>query len=200
MCAEHNTRSSIGNSCNSSVDTSTLLIFTIVLKLLIDMHRVLKASAQNLVYPVLDSPQPLHQRLKFLVCKLSGNPCKTPPDIVEVIMQYRRDGTHRQYNVYIKKSLQFDLWWRVTWSSESICEICFVFPAQSRQERLKLLCTEYISLLESPILTLKSMIFMILHQWASTSLFATTLRVFSTRSNLCQNTAKYGLWALCWII
>ena len=107
MCAEHNTRSSIGNSCNSSMDTSTLLIFTIVLKLLIDMHRVLKASAQNLVYPVLDSPQPLHQRLKFLVCKLSGNPCKTPPDIIEVIMQYRRDGTHRQYNVYIKKSLQF---------------------------------------------------------------------------------------------
>lgn len=56
---------------------ATQPFFTIVLNLLIDMPRVLKASAQNLVHPILDSPHPLHQRLELLVCKLSGNPCKT---------------------------------------------------------------------------------------------------------------------------
>lgn len=51
--------------------------FTVVLHLVIEMPRVLKASAHNLVHPTLDSPHPLHQRLGLLVCKLSGNPCKT---------------------------------------------------------------------------------------------------------------------------
>ena len=56
---------------------TTQPFFTVVLNLLIDMPRILKASAQNLVYPTLDSPHPLHQRLELLVCKLSGNLCKT---------------------------------------------------------------------------------------------------------------------------
>ena len=56
---------------------TTQPFFTVVLSLLMDMPRVLKASAQNLIHPALDSPHPLHQRLELLVCKLSGNPCKT---------------------------------------------------------------------------------------------------------------------------
>ena len=56
---------------------TTQPFFTVVLSLLIEMPRVLKASAQNLIHPALDSPHPLHQRLELLVCKLSGNPCKT---------------------------------------------------------------------------------------------------------------------------
>ena len=56
---------------------TTQPFFTAVLNLLKDMPRILKASAQNLVHPTLDSPHPLHQRLELLVCKLSGNPCKT---------------------------------------------------------------------------------------------------------------------------
>ena len=48
--------------------------FTVVLNLLIDIPRVMKASAQNLIHPTLDSPHPLHQRLELLVSKLSGNP------------------------------------------------------------------------------------------------------------------------------
>ena len=51
--------------------------FTAVLSLLIDTPRILKASAQNLVHPTLDGPHPLHHRLELLVCKLSGNPCKS---------------------------------------------------------------------------------------------------------------------------
>ena len=43
--------------------------FTFVLNLLIDKPRILKASAQSLVHPTLDSPHPLHQRLELLVCK-----------------------------------------------------------------------------------------------------------------------------------
>ena len=53
---------------------------TVVLSLLIDTPRVLKASPQlrtDLIHPALDSPHQLHQRLELLVCKLSGNPCKT---------------------------------------------------------------------------------------------------------------------------
>ena len=56
---------------------TTQPFFTVVLSLLIDMPRVLKVSAQSLIHPALDSPHPLHQRLELLVCKLSGNPCKT---------------------------------------------------------------------------------------------------------------------------
>ena len=50
--------------------------FTVVLGLLIDTPRVLRASAQNLVHPTLAGPHPLHHRLELLVCKLSGSPCK----------------------------------------------------------------------------------------------------------------------------
>ena len=51
--------------------------FTVVLSLLTDTPRVLRASAQNLVHPTLAGPHPLHHRLELLVCKLSGNPCKS---------------------------------------------------------------------------------------------------------------------------
>jgi len=44
---------------------ATQRFFTIVLQLLIYMPRVLKASAQNLINPPLDSPHPLHQRLDY---------------------------------------------------------------------------------------------------------------------------------------
>ena len=82
--------------------------FTVALNLLIDMPLILKASAQNLVHRTLGSPHPLHQRLELMVCKLSGNPCNTriSPNIVEVIMQFWRESTHKQYKVYINKWLQ----------------------------------------------------------------------------------------------
>lgn len=48
---------------------------TVELSLLIDTPCILKASAQNLIHPTLDSPHLLHQWLKLLVCKLSGDPC-----------------------------------------------------------------------------------------------------------------------------
>ena len=51
--------------------------FTVVLSLLIDTPCIVKASAQNLIHPTLDGPHPLHHRLELLVCKLSGDPCKS---------------------------------------------------------------------------------------------------------------------------
>ena len=51
--------------------------FTVVLGLLVDAPRVLRASAQNLIHPTLEGPHPLHRHLELLVCKLSGNPCNS---------------------------------------------------------------------------------------------------------------------------
>ena len=51
--------------------------FTAVLSLLTETPRVFNASVQNLVHPTLDGPHPLHQRLQLMVCKLSGDPCKS---------------------------------------------------------------------------------------------------------------------------
>ena len=51
--------------------------FTVVLSLPTDTPCIVKASAQNLIHPTLDGPHPLHHRLELLVCKLSGNPCKS---------------------------------------------------------------------------------------------------------------------------
>ena len=51
--------------------------FTAVLSLLTETPRVFNASVQNLVHQTLDGPHPLHQRLQLMVCKLSGDPCKS---------------------------------------------------------------------------------------------------------------------------
>ena len=51
--------------------------FTAVLSLLTETPRVFNASVQNLIHPTLDGPHPLHQRLQLMVCKLSGDPCKS---------------------------------------------------------------------------------------------------------------------------
>ena len=54
---------------------TTQPFFTVVLSLLVDVPRILKVTHQNLVHPMLDSPHPLQDQLKFMVCKLSGDPC-----------------------------------------------------------------------------------------------------------------------------
>ena len=83
--------------------------FTAVLSLLTEAPRVLNASVQNLIHPTLDGPHPLHQRLQLMVCKLSGDPCKS--------LRFRQtlltsscihgESTRKQYKVYIYKWLQF---------------------------------------------------------------------------------------------
>jgi hypothetical protein len=54
---------------------TTQPFFTVVLSLLVDVPRILKVTHQNLVHPTLDSPHPLQDELKFMLCKLSGDPC-----------------------------------------------------------------------------------------------------------------------------
>ena len=56
---------------------TTQPFLTVVLGLLMDTPRVLRASAQNLVHPTLAGPHPLHYRLELLVCKFLGIPCKS---------------------------------------------------------------------------------------------------------------------------
>jgi hypothetical protein len=53
---------------------TTQPFFTVVLSLLVDVPRILKVTHQNLIHPTLDSPHPLQSQLKFMVCKLSGDP------------------------------------------------------------------------------------------------------------------------------
>ena len=107
------TQFTIGSSCNSWVDISTLLIFEIVLKLLMDMHGVLKASAQNLVYPTTDSPHPFHQRLKLLVRTVSGNPYKTHWDFTRhcwshhAVLQVTKNSPERVLSLAFDVSFRF---------------------------------------------------------------------------------------------
>ena len=51
--------------------------FTVVLSLLVDVPRVLQVTHQNLVHPTWARPHPLQNQLRFMVCKLSGDPCAT---------------------------------------------------------------------------------------------------------------------------
>jgi hypothetical protein len=72
----------------------------------VDKPRIVRAMGHNLTHPTLKGPHPLHQKLEFLVCRLSGNLCWTA-DITEVLMSSWRDSTHKQYTVYINKWVQF---------------------------------------------------------------------------------------------
>lgn len=56
---------------------TTQAYFSVVLELLIDMPRILKASARNLVHPSIVGPHPMHNQLDLLVCKLSGDRSKS---------------------------------------------------------------------------------------------------------------------------
>ena len=70
--------------------------FTVVLGLVTDTQRVLRASAQNLAHPTLASPHPLHHRLELLVCKLSGNPCKSQ-SFLQTLSRFRCKEDPRSY-------------------------------------------------------------------------------------------------------
>ena len=52
-------------------------VFSTVLHLLTDVPRVVKATKCNLVHPNLVGPHPLNNKLDLLVCKLSGDSCKS---------------------------------------------------------------------------------------------------------------------------
>lgn len=56
---------------------TTQAYFPVVLELLIDMPRVLKASVHNLIHPTMVGPHPMHSHLDLLVCKLSGDRSKS---------------------------------------------------------------------------------------------------------------------------
>ena len=82
--------------------------FSVVLSLLTETPRVFNASVQNLIHPTLDGPYPLHQRLQLMVCKLSGDPCKSPRFHQTLLTScIHGDSTQKQYKVYINKWLQF---------------------------------------------------------------------------------------------
>ena len=77
MCAKNNPKPGNRNFDNPEVDNSAILYSCTGPS---DRHitsSVLRASAQNLAHPTRAGPHPLQHRLELLVCKLSGNPCKS---------------------------------------------------------------------------------------------------------------------------
>ena len=167
--------------------------FTVVLNLLIDIPRVMKASAQNLIHPTLDSPHPLHQRLELLVSKLSGNPWKIT-DLARHCWSHHAvlAKQYTQVEQHVYQQVVAVLWWRVTWSTASLCEICSVLPGQSllSYSALNTACSA-VSDIDINVGVAQNHTPVWKH-----SLLAATLRVCLTRSNLRQNTLTFGLWTL----
>ena len=81
---------------------TTQPFFIVVLGLLTDTPRVLRASAQNLVHPTLADPRPTTSPTGVTgmqIIRQSLQKLEFSPDIVEIIMHSRRDSTHKQYRV-----------------------------------------------------------------------------------------------------
>ena len=125
---------------------------------------------------------------------------RIPPDIVEVIIQSWRDSTRKQYKVYINKWLQFCCEGPHDPSHPSVRSLLsFLHNLFKKGLSYSALNTAR-SAVSSIHLTLMSVMFKIIHQWGvSTSLFAVTLRVFLTSSNLCQDKTTFALLTLFWI-
>lgn len=56
---------------------TTQPVFSKILHILTDIPRIVKANNHNLIHPTLMTAHPLHNRFDLLVCKLSGNICKS---------------------------------------------------------------------------------------------------------------------------
>ena len=108
MCAEDNSRSSIGNRCHSSVDNSTLFHGCTQLA---DRHASYSESFSLESGSSNSGPSPSTSStigsVGMQIIRQSLQHSGISPDIVEVIMQSWRDCTHKQYKVYINKWLQF---------------------------------------------------------------------------------------------
>ena len=91
--------------------------FTILLSFLMDHPRFVRATKGVLHNPILGQMHPLSPKLNLLVCRVSGRETlretgsiregNIPRDITDVIMRSWREGTQRQYNVYLGKWDEF---------------------------------------------------------------------------------------------
>ena len=108
MCAEDNSRSSIGNSCYSSVDNSTLFHGCTQLA---DRHATCSEGFSSESNSSSSGQSPSTSSTTGVagmqIIRQSLQSSEISPDIVEVIMQSWRDNTHKQYKVYINKWVQF---------------------------------------------------------------------------------------------
>ena len=142
MCAEDNSRSSIGNPCYSSVDNSTHFHGCTQLA---DRHASYSEGFSSESGSSNSGQSPSTSSTfgttGMQVIRQSLQNARISPDIVEVIMQSWRERTHKQYKVYINRWLQFCGEGSYDPLHPSV-RSGSVLPAQSLQERLKLLCTE----------------------------------------------------------
>ena len=97
MCAEDYSRSSIGNSCYSSVDNLTFFTF---------VPNLLKENPNSFKFGQSPSTSSTTGVAGMQIIRQSLQDSDISPDIVEVILQSWRDSTHKQYKVYINKWLQ----------------------------------------------------------------------------------------------
>ena len=108
MRAEDNSRSSIGDSCNSPVDNSTLFHSCTQLA---DRHAScsegVSSESNSSNFGQSPSTSSTSGVAGMQIVRQALQDSKISPDIVEVIMQSWRDSTHKQYKVYINKWLQF---------------------------------------------------------------------------------------------
>ena len=90
----------------------TQTYFAFLLSMLVDLPRHFKAIRLNLMHPSFHQAHPLSSQLVLLACKISGNPLlvqEFSANITDVILSSWRQGTIKQYNVFLKKWTEFCL-------------------------------------------------------------------------------------------
>lgn len=90
----------------------TQTYFAFLLSMLVDLPRHFKAIRSNLMHPSFHQAHPLSSQLVLLACKVSGNPLLVlgiSANIADVILSSWRQGTIKQYNVFLKKWTEFCL-------------------------------------------------------------------------------------------
>ena len=192
MRAEDNSRSAIGDSCNSPVDNSTLFHGCTQLA---DRHALYsegfcsESNSSNFGQSPSTSSTSGVAGMHIIRQSLQDS------EISPVMMQSWRDSTHKQYKVYINKWLQF--------CGEGSHDPLHpsVRSVLSFLHRLfkKGLSYSALNTARSAVSNIDINVRDVQDRTPVGKHFL-VCRVSLTRLNLCQNTITFGLWTLSWII
>ena len=83
----------------------TQTYFAFLLRMLVDLPRHFKTIRSNLMHPSFHQAHPLSSQLVLLACKVSGNPLLVQ-EFRQTLSSWRQ-GTIKQYNVFLKKWTEF---------------------------------------------------------------------------------------------
>ena len=113
---------------------TTQVWFTGLLSLLIAQPRVFHVTNDVLSNPFLPGPHPLHPKLYLMACKLSGDTSLTAACLHKLpTLSSWRQGTQKQYNVYINKWSDFCTQRQVNSLPPTVTDILYFLHALYQQ-------------------------------------------------------------------